>query len=112
MLVAPEADALAAKLSRIIDKGQTRVVPAFNNEDNIQVWYQFHRYLTSQENKHDLLSQLGIAKFNGRCPINIVRNQPSQHATSGAEALRSMHCIDEIVLLLMEILMKTPEKSF
>ena len=101
-LVAPEVDALAAKLSRIIDKGQTRAVPAFNNEDNIQVWYQFHRYLTSQENKHDLLSQLGIANDSTGaarstlCVINLL-NTPSQAAL---RHYAQCTAFDEIVLVV------------
>ncbi len=100
-LVAPEVDALSAQLSRIIQQGQPRAVPAFKNEDNIETWYQFHQYLTSENNQRELLNHLGLSNDvdetskSTLCVVNLL-NAPIERAVNFYSECTAF---DEIVLV-------------
>lgn len=59
-LVKPEVDALTHQLKRIISSGQPRAIPAFDNQENIETWYQFHNYLCDAGNLASLKKTLSL----------------------------------------------------
>lgn len=44
-LVEPDAQELAARLEVVLKEGQVIAEPAFDNDENLETWYGFHRYL-------------------------------------------------------------------
>ena len=47
-LVEPTVSSLVTRLKDVLDKGQFISYPAFDNGENVQVWYNFHHYLAKQ----------------------------------------------------------------
>jgi glycosyltransferase involved in cell wall biosynthesis len=78
-LVRPEVQHLADRMTSALEHGQPVAHPAFENKQNLETWYGFHRYLA--ENGHERLAPKRIAEAKAQT-IAYVSAPPDQHNLS------------------------------